>query len=229
MNGTELRYELKFTAPEDSINHARAWIRLHPEGFRPAFTSRHVNSIYLDTPTLTHLNDNLLGSRQRQKTRLRWYGDLSENIIDPVLELKLKDGYLGDKKRTMLPNLSLKQTWSQLIKQIRQEAIAQNPDIWQKHLHPLLTPTILNRYKRDYFVSPDGQLRLTLDYNQQVFNQRFSTRPNIQFPQLIQPLFVIEMKAPLELSNRLETAASHIPIRRNRNSKYVNAVLSTPR
>lgn len=228
MSAVELRYELKFIAPEINIHHARSWIRLHPEGFRPAFTPRHVNSVYLDTPKLDNLNDNLLGSRQRSKVRLRWYGELSENVPDPILELKLKDGYLGDKKRTALPELDLRQSWRQIMKQIRQEAIAQDATLWQNRLHPLLTPTILNRYKRDYFVSPDGQLRLTLDYSPQVFNQRLTAKPNIRFAQTITPLLVIEMKAPPELSNRLETAVSHLPIRRNRNSKYVNAVLSTP-
>lgn len=225
----ELRYELKFVTDQIALAQVRSWIRLHPEGFRPTFTPRTVNSVYLDTPKLSHLDDNLLGSRQRQKIRLRWYGDLSDMITEPILELKLKDGYLGDKKRTPLANLSLKQTWSQIMKHIRQEANAQYAAVWQNRLHPFLTPTILNRYKRDYFVSPDGQLRLTLDYNQQVFNQRLSSTPNIQFPQNIASLVVIEMKAPPELSDRLETAASHIPIRRNRNSKYVNAVLSTLR
>lgn len=225
----ELRYELKFVTDQTAIAHVRSWIRLHPEGFRPTFTPRTVNSVYLDTPTLNNLNDNLLGSRQRTKVRLRWYGDLHATIAEPILELKLKDGYLGDKKRTALDEIALNQSWSQIMKQIRQEAVVQDGSVWQKRLHRLLTPTILNRYKRDYFVSPDGQLRLTLDYNQQVFNQRLSPTPNIKFSQNITPLLVIELKAPPELSDRLETAASHIPIRRSRNSKYVNAILSAPR
>ncbi len=229
MAGTELRYELKFTAPEYNVNHARTWIRLHPEGFRRTYESRIVNSIYFDTPDLQHLNANLSGNNQRHKVRLRWYGKLTSSIPEPILELKNRDSYLGDKKRLSLENsLDMTQPWQQIMRQIRKEAYTKDPS-WQQQLHAILTPTIINRYKREYFASPDGKLRLTFDYNQQVFNQRFSAKPNIHFPQHIEPLLVIEMKAPPEFSGRLETATSHLPIRRSRNSKYVNAVLSAPR
>lgn len=225
---SELRYELKFITSEMHLFQARHWIRLHPEAFRPAYHPRQINSIYLDSPTLQNLNANLIGYNQRHKIRIRWYGRLLTEIENPVLELKIRDGNLGDKKRIALETpLNLAQSWQQILTNVHQDATKKDP-AWQKHFHAQLRPTIINQYQREYFVSPDGKLRLTLDYQQTAYNQRHALRPNLKF-KVQQPIqLVIELKSPPEFAERLETAASHLPIRRNRNSKYVNAMQALP-
>lgn len=39
--------------------------------------------------------DNLIGISDRMKVRIRWYGALLGLIEEPVLELKIKRGFLG--------------------------------------------------------------------------------------------------------------------------------------
>ena len=220
----ELRYELKFITSSAHLFLARCWIRLHPEAFRPAYQPRQINSIYLDTPGLHDLNANLIGHRQRKKTRIRWYGQNRGEAPNPVLELKLREGYLGDKKRIALDApINLTKSWQVILSQIYQEAIEKDP-AWQQSLHPQMRATIINQYQREYYVSPDGQLRLTLDFQQSAFSQRLTSTPNLKFKIHQADQLVIELKSAPELSQRLETAASQIPIRRSRNSKYVNAM-----
>ena len=97
---------------------------------------------------------------------------------------------------------------------------------WGPYLQAANQPTLILHYRREYFASPDGLLRVTLDYDQVGFDQRPYTRPNIQHKLLLPPLIVIEVKTPLDQSERLETAMNHFPLPRNRNSKYVNGVLA---
>ena len=93
-----LRYELKLVCEPHRLAQARSWIRLHPARFVVAYPPRRVNSLYLDTPDLSSLGENLAGVSDRQKLRLRWYGD-SVRAIEPLLELKQKRNLLGRKKQ----------------------------------------------------------------------------------------------------------------------------------
>ncbi len=224
----ELRYELKFTTSSAHLFLARRWIRLHPEAFRTAFQPRQINSIYLDTPRLHDLNANLIGHRQRRKIRVRWYGQNAHQAENPILELKMREGYLGDKKRIALDSpINLTHSWQEIIAQIYQAATGKEP-AWRQILHPQIHATIINQYQREYYVSPDGQLRLTLDFQQSAYNQRLSLTPNLKFKVQQPDQLVIELKGSPEVSERLETAAFHLPIRRNRNSKYINAMQALP-
>ena len=76
----ELRYELKLVCGGHHLAQARSWIRLHRAGLVTAYPPRRVNSLYLDTPGLGGLRDNLDGLAQRTKVRWRWYGEAVRGI-----------------------------------------------------------------------------------------------------------------------------------------------------
>lgn len=218
--GPDWRYELKITCRAESLAQARNWIQLHPEGFRTAYPPRLVNNIYLDAADLRFLNANLSGLSDKQKLRIRWYG---EEPKEPVLELKYKHNWLGGKLRVPLSQpIDLCQSWSQILANVA----ANVPVSWQHLLGKTSQPMLLNRYRREYYVTPDGVIRATLDYEQEAYDQNHSLRPNLHHRLPIENLLVIELKGDSSQSERLEHVCSQFPVRLSRNSKYAEILRS---
>ena len=216
------RYELKLVTQAYNRMRVASWLRVHPEGFVREHESRQVNSLYFDTPSLECFNDNLRGGAWRQKLRLRWYGQAERHIV-AQLELKRKRGLLGDKKRVALTHsIDLTHSWQMISRQLHRQL----PIEWQLLVNEAIRPMLLNRYQREYFVSRDGAIRATLDYQQVAFDQRITLRPQTKYKLPLANQLVIELKANEGYENRLSEAMSHFPIPRTRNSKYINGVLS---
>jgi hypothetical protein len=220
---SDLRYEFKLACGPQRLSQARSWIRLHPAGFMVAYPPRRVNSLYLDTLDLTNLNDNLVGTSERQKLRLRWYGDGMTHIDRPWLELKQKRNLLGRKRRCRLPcALDLTLPWMEILETIRDSAGSD----WQLLLQTVDRPALLNSYQREYYVIPDGTIRVTLDFAQVAYCQRFSPRPNLHARLPIADNVLIEIKATREHEERLQGIVAWFPVRRSRNSKYANSLMA---
>jgi hypothetical protein len=219
---SEERYELKLVVDGGMVEQARSWIHLHPEAFREAYPTRIVNSLYLDTAELSNFNANLAGISERRKLRLRWYGTENGEAKAAVLELKIKNGQLGDKRRWVLPEpLNLDQPYAAILRLLRRDA----PDFWQPWLQQNTQPTLINRYRRAYYATPDGEMRLTLDDNQAFFDQRLSGRPDVRRKLQAGDTAVIELKASPLHEQRLEQAMGYFPLLRSRNSKYILGLL----
>jgi len=217
-----LRYELKLVCGGSWLAQAQSWLRLHPAGFATAYPPRRVNNIYLDTPSCDSLNANLRGISKRQKLRLRWYGD-DPRQIQPWLELKVKENLLGDKKRALLPcTIDLTRSWVEILRIIQNHA----PDEWRPWLSGMIRPTLFNRYQREYYVTPDGAIRATVDFSQYACDQRFSPSPNLRYSLPIPDTTIIEIKGAPEEIDRLQEIVNLFPIPRSRNSKYVNGLLT---
>jgi hypothetical protein len=180
--------------------------------------------MYLDTLDLHSLNENLSGVIERQKLRLRWYGDVTTAVDNPVLELKQKRNQLGVKKQRQLAcKLDLALPWSDILQTIHAHAGAD----WQPLLQTVQHPTLINSYQREYYVTAEGAIRITLDYAQVAFGQRFALRPNLCARLLITDNVVIEIKAPEDCKDRLHEIACWFPVRRSRNSKYTNSLMAS--
>jgi hypothetical protein len=222
----EQRYEFKLVTEWGSPALGRSWLRLHPEGFRAAHPPRTVNNLYLDTADLRCFNDNLMGVSDRLKIRLRWYGQPDITLINnPTLELKIKKNMLGDKRRQKLAcTMDLSRPFVEILKLIRSQAGAP----WQPWLQAAVQPTIINHYHREYYVSPDGAIRATLDYGLKTYNQRLSSRPNLHRAMPANDTLLIEVKAKPQDHERLQRAMGFFPIQRGRNSKYVNGLSGGP-
>jgi hypothetical protein len=222
-SSSDLRYEIKLVCDEHWLPQARSWIRLHPAGFGVAYPPRRVNSLYLDTPHLSSLNDNLAGLSARQKLRLRWYGHGNEAATDiqPYLELKQKRNLLGRKKRYLLPcRLDLTQPWREILETVRANA---GPD-WQAVLQTVNQPTLVNSYEREYYVTSDGAIRITLDFAQVAYDQRLAPRPNLRARLPIAATVVLEIKAAAEQAERVPEVVARFPVPRGRNSKYAHGL-----
>jgi hypothetical protein len=223
---SDLRYELKLASDRASAAQARSWIRLHPEGFQAAYPPREINNLYFDTADLQSFNDNLSGINARRKLRIRWYG-VQENrkVSNPFLELKIKENMLGDKKRQQLDvTLDLTRPYAEILETIR----AQSGEKWRSRLLAFTQPTLINRYRREYFVSPDATIRATLDYDLVSYDQRMGSRPNLDRRQPLPAFVMIEVKSAPEYHKRLQRVMGYFPLPRSRSSKYVSGVMGGP-
>ena len=88
----------------------------------------------------------------------------------------------------------------------------------------LVEPTIINRYKRKYFLSANGQFRMTLDNGIQYF------RPDLPYPAFLEygfndPSLILELKYNEELDDEAEAITNHFPFRVTKRAKYVTGMI----
>ena len=87
----------------------------------------------------------------------------------------------------------------------------------------LLDATIINRYKREYFLSKDKKFRITIDTNQCFTNPRNISTPKKIYLTDPAPI-IIELKYNLQWKNEVQKITNALGVRINKNSKYVNSI-----
>ncbi|AFY71570.1 VTC domain-containing protein [Thalassoporum mexicanum PCC 7367] len=215
------RYEIKIVGDRLMLPQLRAWLRVHPAAFRPAFPDRQVNNVYFDTPHLHSYMENVSGVSERRKLRLRWYGDRYDQI-QGRLELKGKFNNLGW-KRSQKINMPLdltKTTWRDLVKTMRSQL---EPE-FGLYLDSSGWAVMLNAYHREYYVSFSQQVRITIDNSIKVFDQRLSPLPNLTKPHPPSNLVIIEIKASRDCYDLISGIAGSFPLRVTKHSKYSSAM-----
>lgn len=212
------RFERKFLAEGLDYPEVEALIKWHPKMFREIYWPRWVNNIYFDNEALESFFDNVDGVGHRTKVRIRWYGELFGPIEKPILELKIKRGYLGSKKSYPLAPFHFRSSaTARDLKTLFQKSDL--PEALQERLLAL-KPRLVNRYWRKYYLSADGQFRLTLD--RKLSFRRFKAI-NQGFLQQTRwdEAVIVELKYGFEQEKESHQVASHFPFRVNRISKYV--------
>lgn len=223
---SDTRYEIKIPFPAEKTPEVMAWIHLHPEQWHTAYPPRQVNNIYFDTFSMANLHANLSGLSERSKLRVRWYGKNIERVEKAQLELKHKQGTIGWKSIYFIPgtlNLA-RYSWHHIMATLKTRINAAT-NFFQRY--PV--PTIINSYYRNYYTSPDEALRLTVDTNLMAYDQQMSLHPNIRHLSLPQPYIVVEIKTHPDNVERLTKVLSRISSRVTRFSKYIHAVMASPR
>lgn len=215
--GGPLRNERKFPCAALTPLGTRALVASLPGAFRAAFPDRRVNSLYLDSADRTFHGENLAGVPARVKARIRWYGPLSGRVR-PTLELKIKQGHLGRKVTAKLPELDLVFPAAPRLLHETARDLPGLPPALREFLRPL-SPAVLNRYRRSYFVSACGRFRLTVDFDLDAF--ALDGRP---LRRLDGPGSVIELKYAPEHDGDARSISSALPFRLSRHSKYVDAL-----
>jgi hypothetical protein len=216
-----LRYERKFLAGRLSLAEVLALVRRHPALFREAYPPRSVNNIYLDSPALRDYHDHIQGLACRSKTRIRWYGSCDVTVERPVLERKIKQGAVGGKLSHPLPALA----WDAGDPRRVVAAALRCGDVPSplRAAAGLRMPTLVNRYQRRYFVSADGNYRLTVDWDLQFAGfARFAADGALS---AAGPSVIIELKyAPCHADRAADAVSNALPWRLTRCSKYVLGV-----
>lgn len=224
----ELRYEVKIVVPGALLPLARSWMRAHHSAFVGSYPPRVVNNLYLDTEDLRCLQDNLDGVSERQKVRVRWYGERTSDI-SPSLEVKQKRERLSWKARYQLSapcDLSCGETWRSIISRMMVEL----PPALKAWVGGGWTPILVNRYRREYFESSDRQVRVTLDFAQTVYDQLLSPYPNLTRSAPQPDTAILEIKGEADAWESIREVANGFPFGVSRNSKYLvgyEAILGT--
>ncbi len=217
----DLRHEIKFVTYASERARILNWLQLQPACFSVPYPPRHINNVYFDTFDYRAYAENLAGISQRKKLRYRWYGE----GVGPdrgVMELKLKRNHFGWKQRFAInePPWQAGLSWREVVEAMR----AAMPMLGQLWLDQNPLPVLLNRYRREYFVTANDQIRATLDSDQRIFDQRRNTYPNFETAGITEDTIVLEFKFPITARKSVEQLLKHIPIRIGRHSKYMNAM-----
>ncbi len=215
------RYERKFVISELNSYEIEHLIRHNPAIFSEIFYERMVNNIYLDSIDLKNYNENLIGISNRIKIRIRWYGGVFGIIKKPVLELKVKNNELGRKLSFPLKGFILDKKFSlNLLQKVFSKS---NLPKWLVERLKLYSPSLLNSYKRKYFISANKKYRITLDKDQIFY--KIKNRNNF-FKEKItnKKICILEIKYALEDYKRAANITRYFPFRLIANSKYVNGM-----
>lgn len=213
-----MRYEVKLVGAESDLHRLNAELRLLPSMLRPLHPTRVVQSVYLDTDDGLAMRDNLSGQSLRQKLRFRWYGEGSERVAGQ-LEWKFRNNSLGSKDIVQLEPMQVagatrRGFWRDLNDRV--------PTVWQKRLRGR-EPAQWLRYRRDYYGSADGQLRITVDRELCAFDQRFEYVLSSRRATPVPALLIVEVKASAEHREAIEGWLQGVGFRPSKCSKFVLA------
>ena len=215
------RYERKFFISQMDKFQVTSIVAFHPAMFREIYRKRRVNNIYLDTYSKTNFFKSVDGQSHRIKVRVRWYGEIFGKIETPVLEIKLKNGLLGSKLSYHIKDFILDKDFNN---NIIKRAI-ENSDIPKeiKEITKILNIALLNSYVRQYYLSSDGNYRVTVDTemkfieinkNENTFSNELNDYVNT----------VLELKYDDSLDDGANTITNQFPFRMTKSSKYVTGI-----
>ncbi len=214
------RYELKFILNERQLASSLSW--MCNTTTRNAFPSRYVNSLYFDDVSFQSVRDNLAGVSQRRKMRLRWYGVQGINTDGiPNLELKYRDGRLGNKKVYSIPSIKydlLNIKVKDILPEIKNHL--EKNDISSTMLFDdYYVPSLFVSYKREYMEEYSG-LRITIDKEIKFYHPgsylKLSQTSAYEYSS-----YVMELKFPVELKNKVANLIRTLDLTPKRHSKYL--------
>ena len=215
------RKERKYAIFDVGFSIVENFVRSHPAMFTKPFPFRYVNNIYFDISNFQNYSDNVVGAMHRKKFRIRWYGSQFGFIEKPVLEIKIKEGLAGAKKYFPLSSFTLEDGFSEKSIQILLDQSDIPLSIKEMLRH--FVPTLLNQYRRDYYLSADHKFRLTLDskltYTRIAKYQNYFMRKVNDDRKVI-----IELKYDVKYDTEFSQISSFFPFRMTKNSKYVDGI-----
>jgi hypothetical protein len=98
--------------------------------------------------------------------------------------------------------------------------VAQLPPDAQQYVRSHPMPVLINQYLRLYFVSRNRQVRLTVDDQLTVWDQRLSPTPNLWRAARLPASLVVELKVDHRFGSLPPQVMAGLPARRSRFSKY---------
>jgi SPX domain protein involved in polyphosphate accumulation len=207
-----LRYERKYLLNGCDHRSISCEIMIHPAGFEVQHPDRCIRNIYFDTIELAALNTNLYGVAERAKHRVRWYGDDMLPKGKASWETKQKFNTLGAK---IVDDLVFSENTSleEIVAEVNTRFCRVQP----------LVPTLLNTYKRSYFVTPDQKFRMTVD-REMDFSPLIGGKQATLIPFQVSNI-VVELKYDQEWDDEANEILKYIPFRQTKNSKYVTGML----
>jgi len=215
------RYERKFFIFKLTKYEIESLIRFHPAMFSAIYYPRFINNIYFDSINMKNYFDAVDGLWNRMKIRIRWYGDLFGDIEKPVLEIKIKNGLLNMKNSFQLKPFSISEffDFDSIVDIIKISDIPENLKLEMISLKP----TLLNRYKRKYVQSSDGDYRITVDTNMVYYD--INSHNNLFLNKAVDySNTVVELKYNYGKDDYAKHIVKYFPFRLTKSSKYVTGI-----
>jgi VTC domain len=215
------RYERKFVPVGVGPRALATLLRFHPAGFREAYPARRVNSLYFEQPDLSSYLESMDGARDRTKLRLRWYGATFGAVAEPVLELKIKRGWVGTKRRFRIEPFTAEKDLApdRLRDLLRRSALP--PDVRVRLA--AARPALVNSYQRSYWISADRRFRITIDTDIEVYEVGRRLRVPAR-PALDPDSVIVELKYDLDADDDAPRITNALPFRLSKSSKYVSGM-----
>jgi SPX domain protein involved in polyphosphate accumulation len=214
------RYERKFQVTDMIYPAVEQQIRLHPSAFSPLFHPRYINNIYLDTPIFESFYDNIFGKGSRKKVRIRWYGEVNGLVEKPIVEFKIREGMLGNKLSFPLTPFVVDHQFS--IDRLNRVFHESNLPDWVFDVLVQLKPALLNRYRRQYFMTFDSRFRLTIDNELQYFGIGINNNNFLENHRSED--IIVELKYDRKYDDIATKVTNALPFRLTKSSKYVNGI-----
>lgn len=186
--------------------------------FRNQYPQRKVNSIYFDTNNYTSILQNLDGISGKKKIRIRWYGN-EKIMTGPVIEIKSKNGFETKKEIIEIKELNNIQPFN--LNMIYEKLNT------KLNLKKLVLPILTTNYDRQYFVSFDGKIRATIDYN--LKSNFLKNLSQIDIIKNFKKICILELKYPTSLDKYVRHNLKDISLRLTKNSKFVNSAMEKPK
>jgi len=217
----EFRYERKFLVDQLDVHQVRALVKAHPSMFYEPYPPRYVNNLYLDTKGMENYFANVAGAEEREKVRVRWYGDLFRLVERPVLEFKIKCGLVSTKLQVPFPPFRLDRHFHGRALRDGLRGLT-HPDGPGGTLQDL-DVVLLNRYYRWYYATRDHRYRITVD--RELTYYRVSRMANsFAHKQVAHNHIIVELKYDRECEQGADRVSGFFPFRVTKNSKYVTGI-----
>ena len=158
--------------------------------------------------------DNLSGVSDREKYRVRWYGDYLDLFKQPILENKIKKNFQGQKIYFKLDEFNNKKLDQNNLLNLTKKI---NDLIPNKNLYPVS----MTNYKRIYLISSNNEIRATLDYD--IKYRKLSHYIENFFLKVEE--VILELKYSTNIDSYLRNQISGIT-RISKNSKYINSLIN---
>lgn len=205
----ERKYRLKISEYEILVHSMLS------EGMTVHHPSRVINNIYFDSLNFDAYFENVEGESERNKYRLRWYGDRF-NTIKPTFEVKMKKDQVNKKISLKISEFEFRslndveKVNDHILNYMEGEDSALFFEMTNK------IPTLLNGYQRDYFLSKDGETRLTIDRNIFFYNCRNNQEYNEN------DVMVVEVKYASNVTPEINFNKYKLVL--GKNSKYISGI-----
>tara|TARA_Y100001958_G_C21155717_1_gene490794 strand:- start:351 stop:1025 length:675 start_codon:yes stop_codon:yes gene_type:complete len=189
--------------------------------FRNQYPLRNVNSIYFDSHDYISIRQNLDGVSNKKKIRIRWYGE-KDVLTKPIIEIKSKKGFETKKESIPIKDLDNLKLFSIENLKIIQDKL--NLKLKQKKI---IYPVLTTHYEREYFISSNGKIRATVDYNlKSIFLSNLS---QIDIIKNFKNICILELKYSTGLDKYVRENLKDISLRLSKNSKFVNSAFEKPK
>ena len=214
------RYETKFLLSQAELPRFLRWV-WSGSTFRKHYPRRVNNTLYFDDLEFGAVRDNLIGVANREKHRLRWYGETFVSDHSLRFESKTRNGRVGTKK---VSKISLDcETRKTLTIEALSELVNKGPIKNANHIYKkYLSPTLFVSYDRIYFIS-NANIRLTIDSDMKfAYPYRHKKIKDLQVHK--SKNVIIEFKYNIEDKDKVTNLIRSMDLTPTRNSKYLTGL-----